>query len=231
MDGVEVLSKIKERYPETSVVMISGISTHNADSTIKALQLGAVDFIRKPDGPDLNHNFEVLRNDIRSVLRLVKLHTITKSIRQQEKTPHFSPTIAAPIVKPNTLTLPSRISVCVIGVSTGGPEALGKLVPLLSGNLPVPVLIVQHMPPMFTKSLAESLGRKSKILVTEAQEQEQVLPGHVYIAPGGHHMVVRQGPDGGLRRSRDQQPLGGHQERLRPDRRGHSWDPPLLQIR
>ena len=82
-----------------------------------------------------------------------------------------------------------------IGVSTGGPNALAELIPRLPADFPVPILLVQHMPPLFTASLAETLDQKSKVTVREARDGETVAPGCVYIAPGGKHMVVRRLPD------------------------------------
>lgn len=82
----------------------------------------------------------------------------------------------------------------VVAVSTGGPAALNTLIPRLSGQLPVPILLVQHMPPNFTASLAENLNAKSALTVKEAEAGEAALPGHVYIAPGGYHMVVQPNP-------------------------------------
>jgi two-component system chemotaxis response regulator CheB len=91
--------------------------------------------------------------------------------------------------------LPARIDVIGIGVSTGGPNALAELIPRLPEDLPVPVLLVQHMPPLFTASLAEQLANRSALKVREARDGEPILPGTVLIAPGGKHMVVRRRGD------------------------------------
>jgi two-component system chemotaxis response regulator CheB len=87
--------------------------------------------------------------------------------------------------------IPTSFCILAIGVSTGGPEALAKVIPLLPSNLGVPVVLVQHMPPNFTKSLAESLSKKSKLPVVEVQEGDEIVPNRVHVAPGGYHFVVK----------------------------------------
>ncbi len=194
MDGVETLKRIKKEFPDVAVVMVSGISTRNADITIEALSHGAIDFVRKPDGPDAAANFLELKNDLQSVLRFVTIRNITSGMHTSAGAP-VAPHASFPVPPPAPVVsrpAPRSFAVCAIGVSTGGPEALTKLVPAFSGPLPVPILCVQHMPPMFTKSLADSLAKKSKISVVEACDGEPVVAGKMYIAPGGHHMVVRK---------------------------------------
>jgi two-component system chemotaxis response regulator CheB len=200
MDGVETLKQIKKEFPGTVVVMISGASTRSADTTIEALQLGAIDFIRKPDGNDIAANRVQLTNDILAVLKLIKLKRFIagaldentgKAGYQGSPAPAFIEKAARPENVLTTSRPPTTFGVCVIGVSTGGPEALSKLVPAFKGPLSVPILCVQHMPPMFTRSLAESLAKKSRLPVVEAVENEEIQPGIMYIAPGGRHMVVR----------------------------------------
>lgn len=195
MDGVETLRRIKERFPQTFVVMVSGISTRGAETTIAALQLGALDFISKPEGISTDENFKRLVDDLKPVVRLLEM-------RQAMQSGTSSPvrTTAPAECKPAVDSVAYRKSftplihpaVVAIGVSTGGPEALTQLIPLLPANLSVPVVLVQHMPPVFTKSLADSLGKKSQLRIIEALEGETVRQGTVYIAPGGQHMVVRR---------------------------------------
>jgi two-component system chemotaxis response regulator CheB len=200
MDGVETLKRIKKEFPAVAVVMVSGITTRSADTTIEALQIGAVDFIRKPDGPDAAANLAQLKNDIGAVVRLIKLKRITSNIGTGASHPGAVKTSLPPGKETSTsfAPLPRSFGACVIGVSTGGPEALSKLIPALNGPFHAPILCVQHMPPMFTKSLAESLAKKSKIRVVEAIDDEIVEPGVMYFAPGGRHMVVRK-TDGPVR--------------------------------
>lgn len=196
MDGVETLKKILAQSPSVNVVMISSISSRNTKDTIEALQSGAIDFISKPVGDDPVQNKQLLKNDILRVIRLVELRKNTKSIPHTKSIDKQ----ANPVLQPPKLTISLTkplfpFTICVIGVSTGGPEALNKLIPLLPANFPIPILLVQHMPPLFTNSLAESLGRKSKLRVIEAPENEVIKPGTVYIAPGGKHMVLRSKDD------------------------------------
>jgi two-component system chemotaxis response regulator CheB len=193
MDGVETLRHIKTDFPDTFVVMVSGISSRGADTTIKALELGALDFIRKPDGATPEENFKHLVDDLRPVVRLVEMRQNLQesaTVRKKDPLPE-----AREIPEPRQRTagiLPSRFSVVAIGVSTGGPEALSRLIPQLPGDLGVPVVLVQHMPPIFTRSLADSLAKKSKLRVVEAEEGQVVSANIVYIAQGGRHMTVRQ---------------------------------------
>lgn len=200
MSGIETLETIKEEYPDTYVVMMSGISGRSAEVTISALEKGAVDFIKKPDGVNLEDNMKRLVSDIAGVLRLVRtrinMRGITANKREKlddtkqskkEKKIDSTSSIKKPIV--------GTFSILSIGVSTGGPEALNKLIPMLPSNLPVPVVLVQHMPKGFTKSLAESLNRKSTINVTEGSDGMHLKAGTVYVAPGGSHMVVREKGD------------------------------------
>ena len=194
MDGVETLKRIKKDFPGVAVVMVSGATTRSADITIEALSLGAMDFIRKPDGPDVAANIAQLKNDVATVLRMIKLRQLTSKADTRTKGPSIAPAADDRSLRPGSAfaAVPHSFGVCAIGVSTGGPEALSNLVPAFSGPLSVPVLCVQHMPATFTKSLADSLAKKSKFNVVEASEGEPALPGIMYIAPGGRHMVVRK---------------------------------------
>lgn len=195
MSGVETLEAIKAEYPNTFVVMMSGISGRSADVTIDALEKGAVDFVKKPDGRSLEENMKQLVTDISSVMRLVRMRikmrggdTSSISKINVEKIEKPIEEIKRPVIKK---TITGTFSILAIGVSTGGPEALNNLIPQIPSNIPVPVVLVQHMPKGFTKSLADSLDRKSSLRVVEAADGDILKPGSVYIAPGGCHMVVR----------------------------------------
>ncbi len=195
MDGIEFLKKLKSSYPDIAVIMVSTDVSSSTRATVEALQSGAIDFICKPAGSDYQQNILHLKNSIKSVLRLLEIRFYTgklPSARIKEPAVQIQ---SAPAQQP----LPSRqpgellrnFCACVIGVSTGGPDALNKLIPQFPRDFPLPILLVQHMPPHFTRSLAESLDKKSALSVREAQENDPVVPGTVYIAQGGKHMVLR----------------------------------------
>jgi len=204
MSGLETLRVIRRKHPAASVIMISGTSSAAASYTLDALAQGALEFIRKPEGTDA----EASRAELRDLLRPLMRHVQTKMNLRSAGAPGADPApvpdmavapprpAAAPRPQPRQGPRPTRFDVLAIGVSTGGPNALGEVIPALPADLGVPVLIVQHMPPMFTASLAEHLNRNSHLPVAEAVEGELVLPNRVYIAPGGKHMVIRSKGEG-----------------------------------
>lgn len=193
-DGLQTLTEIRRRFPDTLVVMMSGVSTRGAESTVRALQMGAFEFVRKPDSSDGDANVKRLSQDLSSVLRLAGIHLNTaNAVRTVSavavKAARTNARPAEAVVETRRMPRPVAVG---IGVSTGGPEALSVLLPGLADDFPVPLLIVQHMPPSFTRALAESLDRKCALQVSEAQDGEPVVAGHAYLAPGGKHMLVRR---------------------------------------
>ena len=180
LDGMQTLGYIMSETPRP-VVMLSAASTRsNVDLTLRCLELGAVDFVRKPSGPislDLETVGETLLGALRAAT-LVNLGGVQLLAR-----PRFVPT--APRVAPAN----ARFALA-IAASTGGPRALAEVIPNLPGNLGAAVFVVQHMPPGFTQSLAARLDSMSHLRVTEAAEGEAVEVNHVYLAPGGQHMRV-----------------------------------------
>ncbi|TWU58740.1 Chemotaxis response regulator protein-glutamate methylesterase [Rubripirellula tenax] len=199
VSGIDVLRQIRGISPTTTAIMVSSLTGTGARSTMQALALGAFDFILKPSGADLQQNIQQLQSDfapkIEALLtsRRPRMGT-SKEIRQA------SPT--TPI--PQTQFEPQIV---VIGTSTGGPTALTRMLPMLPANFPVPILLVQHMPPMFTKTLADDLNRLCKIEVREAIGGEQPQAGQVFIAPGGRHMKAVRTSSGVYLRVTDDEPV------------------------
>ncbi len=190
MGGMETLQTILRDFPKTSVILISGANRDHADLTIRALEAGALDFISKPDEGSMTNNMDTLRTRLSNVMQAFRSKRILpRSITPNRSAIAVTPATAEPPIR-TASSIPSRFDVITIGISTGGPNALTELIPALPANIGVPILIVQHMPPIFTASLASSLDRKSALLVKEAEAGERVQPNTVYIAPGGQHMTV-----------------------------------------
>lgn len=212
LDGLETLKAIQQLnegdrgLPPIGVIMVSAFTRKGADVTIAALENGAFDFITKPVGVNTGENSETLRRQLLTKIRFF-------ASRQGKRGPR---TGMAPILAPPPLprrapegVLPSQIKAVLIGISTGGPKALVQILPQLCAQLDLPVFIVQHMPPTFTASLAASLNGKCSYTVKEAVDQEEVAPRHVYIAPGGRHLLLRRREGKVITVVNDQPPEGG----------------------
>jgi two-component system, chemotaxis family, protein-glutamate methylesterase/glutaminase len=190
MDGLETVEAIRERWPHLAVIMVSTYTVRGAQVTLDALALGANDYVVKPSGSaSPTEAMTRLRDEL--VPRILALCPHPTAGRQTEH--RAAEAIATAPTGPE-----ARIDAVAIAVSTGGPTALGTLLATLPANLPVPVLIVQHMPPVFTRVLAERLDRTCAIHVLEAADGHAVEPGTVRIAPGDRHMVVER-TDAGVR--------------------------------
>ncbi len=193
MDGLTALEKIMKDCP-TSVLMISSLTTDGADATIKALELGAVDFISKELSYVSINILKIKEELIRKVKELVKQKSLIDRLRRIR---NLAPVKTAPVVIPHNKFLPKLGYKAVgLGISTGGPMSLQKVIPRLSKNVSCPFFIVQHMPPKFTKSLADRLNSMSELEVKEAEDNETVRGGVVYLAPGGFHMTLRKSMSG-----------------------------------
>jgi two-component system, chemotaxis family, protein-glutamate methylesterase/glutaminase len=180
MDGLTALKNIMENCP-TPVIMLSALTKENAEPTIRALEYGAVDFYLKPSilKPDGNGNGDgVLVNKIKMAAKA----------RISGRKPVVP--AAVPIKKTDTGSRVSFKKLVVIGSSTGGPRALMQVIPNLPEDISAAILIVQHMPPVFTKSLAERINMSSAIEVAEAKEGDEIKKGLALMAPGDYHMVL-----------------------------------------
>lgn len=199
MDGLTALKKIMTDCP-TSVLMVSSLTTEGAEATLKALELGAVDFIPK-ELSYVNVNIIKIKEElIRKIKEIVKQNAVKRRLeRLQRLSSGGQPQTAAARPRTGSSQMP-RIGykAIALGISTGGPFSLQKFVPLLSKKINIPIFIVQHMPPKFTKSLAERLNSLSELEVKEAEDGETVKNGCVYIAPGGFHMGVRKNFSGSV---------------------------------
>jgi two-component system chemotaxis response regulator CheB len=200
MDGLQTLKKIKEIKPDIGVIMVSGSSEHAAAHTIKALEYGAIDFVGKPEEKDPQSSIQALLKSLEPLIRIFIERRNKSNRRPAQRVQSVINTYSdvrkvAEVLTPKQEP-PSKIDLVTIGISTGGPNALAQVIPALPGNLNVPIVCVQHMPPMFTASLAESLNKKADFTVKEGANGELIEPGVMYIAPGGHHMIVRKNKAG-----------------------------------
>jgi two-component system, chemotaxis family, protein-glutamate methylesterase/glutaminase len=178
LNGIETLVRIRKQYPKLPVIMFSTLTERGASITLEALSLGASDYVTKPT------NSESLADSMEYVRRDLAEKILTLSSRG--KRPAMSRSLPVPARSAGG----QRIDVLAIGVSTGGPNALATVIPELPADLPVPVVIVQHMPPLFTRLLADRLSTHSHIPVREAEAGKNLHPGQAWIAPGDYHMVL-----------------------------------------
>jgi len=187
MDGLTALQKIMTENP-LPVIMVSSLTTEGADATLKALDLGAVDFIPKDKS---FASFGVMKIEDQLIAKIKSFAAKKAFFRRPVVRPSAAPVRPAVSAKPAP-KITSKKKYVIIGTSTGGPQSLQKVIPMLPADLGVPILVVQHMPPNFTKSLAQRLNSLSKLTVLEAQGKEQLEPNHVYIAKGGTHLKVKR---------------------------------------
>lgn len=178
MDGLETLRHIREKYARLPVILISGSSRDSAQITVQALGLGALDFIRKPEGMDFDRNMAFISRHLAGLMGQIL-----------PGRPSAAAAGAPAQALPAGRWLPD---VVLVASSTGGPAALEKVIPRLGADFPRPVLVVQHMPAGFTSMFAQSMDGKSPLAVSEARENDGVVSGRVLIAPGGLHMTVRE---------------------------------------
>ena len=191
MDGLETLRQIRKTNPNLIVIMFSTLSERGAAITLEALTLGANDYVTKvANVGSLDQSMARLRSEL--VPKFKQFFALGSDPLPVQSVRNVT---TSPLPKPIS-TGKARIAcqAVVVGVSTGGPPALATLMPMLPPDFRQPILIVQHMPPVFTRLLAERLQTLTKLRVREAAEGMLVEPGNVYIAPGDYHMkVVRKG--------------------------------------
>lgn len=188
-DGFGVLKKINEDCIKVKTIMFSTLTERGAWQTIKALSLGAHDYVAKPtSGVSVSYSEgvkKVARDLTPKIKQFLKRSPISTGVAQA---PVFRATPTPIPVRP--LSSPGTIKIVAIGISTGGPEALTHLLSGFSSSFPVPIVIVQHMPKLFTKLLSERLDLSAKIKVLEGANGMSLDSGVAYIAPGGYHMEV-----------------------------------------
>lgn len=189
MDGLATLPPLRKLYPKLPVIMFSTLTSRGAMSTLDALARGATDYVTKPANVgSVSAGMQCVKEQL-----LPKIKALCPF--NKPPLPAAVPRSTQPIRLAPTLqtTRPRRTyDVLAIGASTGGPQALSAVLKALPASLPVPTVIVQHMPPVFTKHLADRLNQESPLTVREVAGNEALQPGHVYFAPGDYHLELRR---------------------------------------
>ncbi len=213
MDGLELLEKLQQDKIRATIIMVSTLTTKDADVTIRAMELGAIDFVTKPCNM-IEAKGEDFKGRLLRMLRAVVRSDAARSLISS--TPISVEPINVPVKIPKTVERTvggNKNKLVALACSTGGPKALQSVIPYLPADMNAPMVLVQHMPVGFTKSMADRLDEISKIRVKEAQEGDVLKKGWVYIAPGGKHMEIQKKADGShVVRLNDQPAIGG----LRP---------------
>ncbi len=188
MNGLELMEEINRQGLEVGCIMLSSKTQKGSEATMRALELGAFDFISKPDSDSKEENIEVIKTELTRLLKGYIRHRQFRDIPGEKPAAPRKPAVPAKPAKPLKRTEKSQA--IAIGISTGGPNSLARVLPDIPGDIGVPIFLVQHMPPVFTASLAQSLDRKCALHVKEAEDGEEVQSNTVYIAPGGRQMKV-----------------------------------------
>ncbi len=201
MNGIEVLEAMGPAGLKAGVIVLSALTVRGGEMTVRALELGAFDFITKPEGGPASANLTALRQQLAPIIRAFERRRDVRLMLRSQPVVTSGATVVrrppAPTLEPRVVRRPpTGSSLVLIGVSTGGPAALATILPALPGDLGAPVLIVQHMPALFTQPLASSLDRKCAIRVKEAVDGETAQPNWAYLAPGGMQMKLEQGTRG-----------------------------------
>jgi len=185
LDGISALKQIHAADPAMNVVMCSAFTTSGARLTLDALSAGARGFVAKPASGTPRENIALIESELVPLIRSLAADTQPSSADSVSRIRVKTPTDTLKLV-------PAGRDVIAIAISTGGPRALADFLPGLPGDFPVPILIVQHMPPEFTKQLALRLDKACAIGVVEAEQGMAIEPGRAYIAPGDMHMEVER---------------------------------------
>jgi two-component system chemotaxis response regulator CheB len=201
MNGLEAIPGIRKMLPHTPIIMFSTLTERGAEATLDALTLGASDYVTKPSNQNMAATSEAIHRDL--VPKIKALCHFPARVPSAASAPTETPNHIVPAARAEICFRAPRVrsnplKIVTIGVSTGGPDALAKLLPAFPANFPLPVVIVQHMPPIFTELLARRLSSKCALPVREGKPGDVLRPGSIWIAPGDFHMIVVREEDGRL---------------------------------
>ncbi len=208
MDGLQLLEVLQKENIKANIIMVSTLTTKDAEVTIMALERGAIDFVTKPTniveakGESFSKRLLEVLNAVLSSRAFVRSTMSSGTSTGARTTKEVSGTIGSVMEKPKAPTNVKRLQatgknkLIALACSTGGPKALQDVIPFLEANMDAPMVLVQHMPAGFTKSMADRLNEISKVSVKEAEDGDVLKKGCVYVAPGGRHMEVKKNSDG-----------------------------------
>jgi two-component system chemotaxis response regulator CheB len=205
MDGLTFLGNLMRLRP-MPVVMVSSLTERSAEVTLRALEMGAVDFVTKPK-IDLSHTLQDYTEELRSKIR----NASRASIRRRVSPGEVPPLNSADIVLPRATVPHFRTTdkIIAIGASTGGTEAIREVLQGMPSDAPG-IVIAQHIPPGFSAAFADRLDRQTSLSVKEAEDGDQVLPGHAFVAPGDHHLCLTRDGARYVCRLSDADPVNRH---------------------
>ncbi len=189
MGGLEVLRALKENFPGVGAILLSSKTRKGSEETLRAMELGAFDFVPKPEAESFDQGVTAVRKALAPKIRAFQNYLESKRARNRPGGKESGSLSPSPGKKPSCGP-DFTPQVLGVGSSTGGPPALGKVIPALPESFPFPVFVVQHMPGGFTRSLAEDLDKRSPLRVMEAEDGMEPRAGEVYIAPGGTQMKI-----------------------------------------
>jgi two-component system, chemotaxis family, protein-glutamate methylesterase/glutaminase len=196
MDGIDAIKAIREFNKTIPIIIFSVQSIKGANKTLKALEYGANDFVQKiPGGKSAKENVDNIKNDLIPRIKALCLRrAIPIGSPSTGNTTEKSVSHSSSVLNTDSIDLKKysmvRPSLILIGSSTGGPEALKKVFSQLKSHVKVPILVIQHMPPIFTEQLAKMLNKLCPLTIIEASDGDLLRPGHCYIAPGDYHMTI-----------------------------------------
>jgi two-component system chemotaxis response regulator CheB len=205
LDGITALEEIFKLKPAPKVIMLSSLTNNGGEATLKALEAGAFDFVLKPTSSIVRFNIDDIKADL-----IKKIKSAVTSNLSSFNEHNTAPIRVKTEPKQSIQTHGDLKYIVALGTSTGGPKALQEVIPYLPANIPAAVLIVQHMPPGFTKSLAVRLDGLSEINVKEAEDGDVLSPGWAYIAPGDYHISVSKVSREFIIRLNQEMPMSGH---------------------
>ena len=210
MDGIGFLEERRTRAIDIPVVVLSSIAQKGAHITMEAISLGAADFLLKPSG-SVSDDIQSIATQLTAMVRGYGREYRRRKGRSTADAPRAAQpeaAVGAPLL--TAVAAPAQTEIVAIGISTGGPNALRKVFAALDDDLPVPVVVVQHMPAGFTTEFARSLDRVCPLEVKEAEEGDLLKPGRILIAPGDRHMRVERKSLAGVVHLSDDEPCNGH---------------------